>query len=178
MTLKIISIIASVFMFMTTCKKETVDDQLSLIREPFIGNNLHIGGYYYQKAGNSLVYDFSFFYSNGIFLNGGGGEKSIIQAEDYIKRLLIINKAHQGTKIGWGVFKVEGINIKFERWYPSERPYKAYVGEGKIINDTTFVITESYRMQKGAKTDIQPKNETYYFKQFSPKPDSTNEFVK
>jgi len=52
------------------------------------------------------------------------------------------------------------------------------VREGDIINDTTFVISVSYRMKKGKKTEVKARNETYHFKQFSPQPDSTNNFIK
>jgi hypothetical protein len=83
------------------------------------------------------------------------------------------------SKFNWGVFQVNGANIKFERWYPSSGgPLKAYISSGEILNDTTFLITESYRMQKGNKTELKDRNETYYFREFSPKSDSTNKFIK
>ncbi|MBW7845753.1 MAG: hypothetical protein H3C45_08955, partial [Bacteroidia bacterium] len=90
----------------------------------------------------------------------------------------INSDSYKKYKSNWGVFKIEGNFIQFERWYPSDPPLKAYVRAGTIINDTTFLITESYRMQDGKKTEVKTRNETYYFKQFSPKPDSTNTFVQ
>ena len=49
-----------------------------------------------------------------------------------------------------GVFIINGQSIKFEKWYPSSGGgLPAYVREGDIINDTTFVISVSYRMKKG-----------------------------
>jgi hypothetical protein len=51
------------------------------------------------------------------------------------------------------------------------------VRAGQILNDTTFVIAESYRMNEGKKTEVKERNETYHFKQFNPKPDSTNRFI-
>ena len=33
-------------------------------------------------------------------------------------------------------------------------------------------------MKKGKKTEVKARNETYHFKQFSPQPDSTNNFIK
>ncbi|MDD2412119.1 MAG: DUF1016 N-terminal domain-containing protein [Bacteroidales bacterium] len=33
-------------------------------------------------------------------------------------------------------------------------------------------------IEKGKKTEVKDKNETYHFRQFSPKPDSTNSFIK
>jgi hypothetical protein len=73
------------------------------------------------------------------------------------------------------VFIIEDNVIKFERWYPSERPYNAFVREGVILKDTTFHITKSYRSNG---TEKREKDEIYHFRKFSPKPDSTNVYVK
>ncbi len=80
------------------------------------------------------------------------------------------------SKTRWGVFIIEGAIIKIESWTPSEIKL-AYVYEGIILNDTTFHIKESYRIRKGNKTDVRIKDVIYHYKQFSPKPDSTNVFV-
>ena len=84
----------------------------------------------------------------------------------------------KNIKFFWGVFNIKNNQILYERWCPSEPPYRTYVREGNIINDTTFVITKLYRMVNGKKTEESELNEVYHFKQFSPKPDSTNKFIK
>jgi hypothetical protein len=53
-----------------------------------------------------------------------------------------------------------------------------YTNIGVILNDTTFQLTESYRLKKGEKTEYQILDEIYHFRQYSPKPDSTNDFIK
>ena len=73
------------------------------------------------------------------------------------------------------MFLIEDNNIKFDRWYPSERPYQAFVREGVILNDTTFHITKSYR--SNGNTEARVRDEIYHFRKFSPKPDSTNRFI-
>ena len=50
-----------------------------------------------------------------------------------------------------------------------------YLDKGEIQNDSTFLITKSIRSKTGEEKEL---NEIYHFKQFSPKPDSTNVFVK
>lgn len=76
----------------------------------------------------------------------------------------------------WGIFNIKNDSIVFERWYPSSGgPFPAYLRSGKILNDTTFVITKSFRSKIG--NEEQQLNETYHFRKFSPKPDSTNIFV-
>ncbi len=83
------------------------------------------------------------------------------------------------NKASWGVFNIEGNTIKFEKWYfYGGRHYGAFISEGKILNDTTFHLTEFYRLtRKGKKKECRELDETYYFKQFSPKSDSTNVYV-
>lgn len=62
--------------------------------------------------------------------------------------------------------------------YKSVPILEAYVRAGKILNDTTFHITESYRMVDGVKTNIKQRDEMYYFREFDLKPDSLNNFIK
>ena len=55
--------------------------------------------------------------------------------------------------------------------------YLVYREEGVIINDTTFVMTEVSRINQGIKTETKPIEWTYYFCEFSAKPDSTNTVI-
>jgi hypothetical protein len=119
-----------------------------------------------------------FFYQNGIILDGGGFPiNEVVKRETEYKNGAFYSHVKE-IKYSWGVFIIEGNKISFERWYPSEPPYKAFVNTGEILNDTTFKITESYRMQNGEKTKVHTENAIYHFKQLSPKPDSTNSFIK
>ena len=155
------------------------DDLLSLPLTPYIGNQLRIDGYYYQIADGSdfnegTIYRCYFFYENGMVLHPGGTENSLEEMDEYV--IGVINRQNYvDRKYGWGVFVVEGNIIKFDRWYPGAKPYKAYVREGVILNDTTFQITKTYRSNG---SELREKDEIYYFREFSPKPDSTNVFIK
>jgi len=152
------------------------DDLLSLSLAPYNGYQIRIDGYYYQvgydgKTINSVY----FFYRNGIFMSTGGAEPSLEKMDEYITRHFIKDNSYKKDKLSWGVFSIENNIIKFERWYPSERPYKSFVREGIILNDTTFHITKSYRSNG---SELRGKDEMYYFRDFSTKPDSTNVFIK
>ena len=144
-------------------------------KKPYLGNQLRIDGYYYQVWEEAKISNINFFYENGIFLNIGGNKNSFAEAEEYINNQILVSKMYLGRKIGWGLFDINENNIRFEVWRPSAKPYKVIVNEGKIINDTSFVITKRSRIDGSI---INTVNETYYFKKFSPKPDSTNSFVK
>ena len=156
------------------CNKMFPPDNLSLQRIPYSGNELRIDGYYYTEMYNykEKFLNVYFFYANGIVRYGGGGYLSCEEVEDCI----LNNQIIQGkSRTDWGVFQVNGDNVKFERWYPSSGGgAPAYVREGTILNDTTFHITLSYRSNG---KERETKNEMYHFRQFSHKPDSTNRFI-
>ena len=161
---------------LSSCEKDNnKDDLLSFEKMFFSGSELRTDGYYYNEyiSGYFTVY---FFYKDGTLLYGSSfpiDELSLQEIEysngdhyNYAKTL----------KYYWGIFKVERNELLFERWYPSQPPLKAYIRSGIILNDTTFKITDFYRIQEGQKTNVESRNEFYHFKAFSPKPDSTNSF--
>jgi len=152
-------------------------EPLSRTKEPYNGNQLRIDGYYYRNI-NDMIYDIYFFYSDGIVLSVSGSEESLEDANNYIFENFINSEDYKDIAYQWGVFNINGNQIVFERWYPSEWPYAAYCREGHISNDTTFIVTESYKLKNGEKTEVDAINEMYHFKQFSPKPDSTNEWIE
>jgi len=155
------------------------DDLLSLPLTPYTGNQLRIDGYYYQIAdgvdfNEGTIFSCYFFYENGIIIGMGGAENSLEEMDEYIIRVMG-SQNYKNIKFLCRVFVIEGNIIKFEGWYPSAKPHKAYVREGTILNDTTFHITKSYRSNG---SELREKDEIYYFREFSPKPDSTNVYIK
>jgi hypothetical protein len=163
------------------CNKAKIlkDDQLSISRVAYNGKQLRLDGYYYYLYGDSKnTRDAYFFYDNGITLYADTYPGKEITQEENSYKSQQWQSTVKKTKYYWGVFIIEAADIKFERWYPSDPPLKSYVSAGKIINDTTFNINERYRMQNGQKNEIENINETYHFKNFPNKPDSTNNFIQ
>jgi hypothetical protein len=165
---------------MPSCKKTGLfqDDELSLSRQDYTGNQLRIDGYYYFNYTNEEDYVRTyFFYKNGLILSGGSSLLSKLpDLEKSYKDGTYYNHV-KSNKLVWGAHQIEGSKIAFEGWY-GEKPYRVYGQEGVILNDSTFRITQSYRMKNGKKKEVESENEVYHFKQFSPKPDSTNSFIK
>ena len=152
------------------------DDELSLKPTEYESNQLRIDGYYYvtnfndpQKSMEVFVY-----FQNGTFSYFGGGFKNFSDIENRLINTNSIEKL-KNIKYCWGIYVIDNDKIKFERWYPGQGAIKAYVREGRILNDTTFHITKSYRSDGSEERD---KDELYHFRPFSPKPDSTNIFIK
>jgi hypothetical protein len=177
--MKIILIIMAVMFSSNSCDKEVFsDDELTLNKMSYTGNQLRIDGYYYlfDSQSNTITATY-FFYEDGTALHGGGwpyenqfeGLESNFSAENWQEKI-------KENKLKWGVFQIEGDEISFERWYPSSGgPTPAYIRSGEILNDTTFVITKSVRPKTGEEKEL---NEVYHFRAFSPKPDSTNSFIE
>jgi hypothetical protein len=174
----LIIIIMSLF---CNCSKDNLwkDDELSIPKTPYLGNELRMNGYFYHPYGTPEKLTIYFFYKDGTILLAGDHYEmnNRVEFEQSFTTNEFIEK-RRNIKYCWGVFKIEGNNIRFERWYPSEKPYKSYIREGIIMNDTTFQINTSYRMVNGKKTELASENEIYHFRQFSPKPDSTNQYIK
>ena len=173
------SVVVLVLLVGCTCKKITgEDDQLSIPKTPYTGKQLRMDGYWYNDYANNTYREVYFFYNNGIAMSVGAFPIDETSKREQAFQTVEFYDRIKQNKLCWGVFQVDGDKITFERWYPSSGgPTHAYVRAGKILNDTTFQITESYRMQGGNKTEVSAKDEVYHFKKFSPKPDSVNVFV-
>lgn len=156
----------------STCKRNNPDsdDKFSLTKRTYIGNELRTDGFYCHigQNMNGHLYSYYFFYKNGIIRYGGGSNDSLFYAN--------VGWVSASYKNNWGIFNINGNQIKFEKWEPSSGgPFPAYLRTGEILNDTTFKITQ---LQRSDGTNVSTVNDVYHFKKFSPKPDSTNNFIQ
>ena len=175
-TIKLITAISAI-LFIGGCGKWQRDDELTLVKTPYVGEELRTDGYYYlMNSQNNTFIDTYFFYKDGTTLSCGGtpeGEPPF----GFIEELLndtSFNNSIKKTKAGWGVFKIKDNTIAFERWYAREGGLPAGLSEGFVLNDTTFQITSLTRVKTG---EVHDKNDLYHFHAFSPKPDSTNNVI-
>ena len=127
----------------------------------------------YYITGENLGITF-FLYKNGVFLQGF--------AFDMMEKTEVENSYKNGdfynsikdNKLHWGLFRVSSNEIIIEGWQPTGGgSFSTYSLKGEIPNDTTIHI-----MQKWSHGKKEAYNEIYHFKQFNPKPDSTNSFIK
>ncbi len=158
------------------CCSDDFDAQLTLQKAPYFGSELKIDGYFYLKREKTDRYHIIFFYSNGVLLYGyDHKEDNLSNLEGLIKNG--IYKDAFDTHHLWGIFEIDKDSLIFERWTPSPwpvdpQPAKYYC---KILNDTTFNI---YKSEMSFDGDPDFENDTYHFRQFDHKPDSTNSFIK
>lgn len=165
--------ILSILTMSSNCEKIIQDMPFALKRQPYVENNLRIDGYYYQKYGDPERLTIYFFFSDGILLHAGDGYT--IDIEESFKDGSLYEKLKK-NKYCWGLFCIDDKNIQIERYYNTDDlSTKSFIRSGEILNDTTFSITKVIRSDGESERSV---NETYHFKQFSPKPDSTNIFIK
>jgi hypothetical protein len=157
---------------MLGCSTPSSFIELTLPKKAYGGNELKIdGGYYYAPDGsNYLVY---FLYRNGVVLQVG-----TIPAGDFTtldnKILEISNESrYKETRIGWGVFNIALNQLSIEKWTTKEPPIPTLKYEALILNDSTFIVNKG--TLSGEKTNTL--NLTFHFRSFTPKPDSTNNFI-
>jgi hypothetical protein len=147
----------------------TGHDELSFEQRPYLGDELRMDGYYYSPYTTSegTRHDVYFFYRNGVARYNG----SPLDLDNVGNNASFYGDARHH----WGLFHVDGDRIAFERWYPSSGTHtRAFIRSGRILNDTTFVITESRRSNG---EDPRQQEEAYHFRAFSPKPDSTSGYL-
>jgi hypothetical protein len=148
------------------------DDNLGLNLTDNQSSSLKMDGVYLLEDSLGVV-DLYYFYQNGTLLSRG----SVIKKDLETKLNALsnpTNENYKNIKFLWGVYQIENKQIKFERWYPSDIPYKALIKEGEILNDTTFIINKAY---KSNGQELKILNEMYRFRKMSIKPDSINAFT-
>jgi hypothetical protein len=160
--LKHISLILLIPLLVLSCK----DEEFTMQRQPYSGNELRVDGYYYKYyySNDGIWYTIvHFFYRNGIYLSAmaySGTDLSVVEQE-MLERYDII----RNDKIGWGVFNIYDNKMNVEVWSTSVGGgLPVFRWHALIENDTTFKVEYS--------------GEVYHFRQFSPKPDSTNKWIK
>lgn len=158
-------IIVFIIISMCSCLRTLPDEVFTMTLTPDNGNEIRLDGCYISEHVYNNRSEYNFFYSNGVMF--------------VFSDLLTIENISQFTggidemrklKTCWGIFQVDKNTIKAQRWKPSDDAIQCIVQNRtyKIINDTTLSID---LLNDG---DIR----YYHFKHFSPKPDSTNVFIK
>lgn len=146
-------------------KNRCKDDKLAIQPQPYSGTALRMDGYYYrldevnQWDGN--IYKLYVPYSEGYLI--GRSSTNLMATEQQFSE-----PGYDGTKLGWGAFKIEGNTLLLEYWTPYMCGFPTRTATATILNDTTFIINQSVSSNQ----DIEPtySNDTFRFKYFPAKP--------
>lgn len=167
--------------FLNACK----DQQLILENQNFQHEKspIRIDGFYSltglvdfgRGKGYEKTYDIHFLYENRIIF--GGATYPADSIDKFTKEAIVaFSKTEKDYKSQWGIYRIDDLRIEFEKWEPSSGgPMKTVIRRGCILNDTTFVITEKLNNYDGKTYHVR---DTFRFREFFPKPDSTNRFIK
>lgn len=145
------------------------EHDLSMEPTPYLGDALRIDGYYrssYTTPGGTTYYEAYFLNRNGVLRHEGvSPDANFVEA----------GRLSDGeARWNWGLFRVEGRRLTFERWYPGNRWSHPCTGRADILNDTTFVVRD---VRCRGEDEDDNDDQTFRFRAFSPKPDSTSRYV-
>lgn len=165
--MKKVIVLLVMFVSLQSCFKSD-DEKLEMARVPYTGNALKLNGFYYGGTiydGKKAYDDVFILFRNGVVCNPGSFMDPVEGYE------MIIKNVDYSCKADWGVFQVSGDNILVNQLRRVTRSYASIVYGGKILNDTTFVLT---------KIDGEDLGETreYKFHASQFKPDSTTTLIK
>ncbi len=156
-----------------SCKK---DKPMELQKTPYFGSELKTNGYYYSSVIDDegvQRYAIVVLYRDGTFLFPGI-EREHNTSLSEIEAEIVNGNAYANSadrKLAWGLFLVDNDELTVENWFPVLfRGMHTVQSRAIIENDSTFTV------QPNDKKGGWPER-TYYFKAFSPKPDSTNAFI-
>jgi hypothetical protein len=149
---------------MCSCLRTLPDEELTMTRTPYNGTDIKINGWYKGGRIYNNRCEYAFFYSNGVFL-----EFADLQNIENINQFTSGIDNIRKNKGVWGLYQIENNVIHVKRWASNDAAIQMVVASWtyNIINDTTLFAEYS-------KDDLR----YYHFKHFSPKPDSTNVFIK
>jgi len=155
----------------------------SCATKPLIGGivekgKLNLNGAYIHKVGwpdpewgVSVIY---FLYCNGIILEVGAELSNKPDLTRYSsKNFHTFLNDNRGDMTHWGALDIHGDQISWEI-YPPRAFSKTMIRRGRILNDTSFVITSVY-LNSDRKSE--PLEEYYFLTRTNFKIDSTNRFV-
>lgn len=177
-----IAALLMLFTLMTNCEKNKLcnDDELSLQKVDYKGNQLRINGYYFGDVNRNSSKPFAniyYLYNNGIFFTSDASD--LDEAEAGTINVDIENSFGKQIKGLWGVFQINDNVIEIERWRSRTNGCETTIYErGDILNDTTFIITKREYREKGTASKTETPNSTFYFRPLDAKPDSTNSFIR
>jgi len=164
---------STIFLFgCKTAEELVLRKQERTILTTAVTNSLKIKGYFYSPYEDG--YCAFFLFENGNYFDEG----ALLAISDLneLDSIIAIAEQSQHTKnlyYRWGIYRVEGSTILINRWLPGVGgPYPSQLLKGEIVNQKTIVIAGLTENGTTNRTD------TFRFRQFSPKPDSTTHFLE
>ena len=159
----------SILLLLNSC---VLDHKISMAQTHNDSSSLRLDGIYLHEDSLDIV-DLFFLYQDGTILSRGSIQKDRLGSK--LAQLEVsTDDKYKSMEFLWGRYIIDGKIIKFEKLALSDRPYRAFIKEGLILNDSTFVINQLYNAKGKGVRNI---NETYRFLKTISKPDGSNKWV-
>ena len=177
--MKTLLIILIILVSTESCRKlSTCSDAPISTRSSVVGNSLRIDGYYVgdphlDYKGDTGVTMYILYHNGTMLFSGHTGSN----CDAYIISLANSMDQIRKSKSSWGNFHIADTGLKIENWEPSICGCPAQLKNGKIINDSTFILYHQQRKDPDGSTSNFELNQEFHFRKFNMKPDSTNPYV-
>jgi hypothetical protein len=137
---------------------------------------IKLKGYYYSYLNNNTQKNIFFFYENGLFIDIQTFEnKTFEEIEAFCSSEFFLKRQLNVLKRMYGIYKIENKKLTIESYYLKGTAHGVANYYCNIINDSAFQIMNI--SDHNSNTDVSSENRIYHFRQYSPKPDSTNSFI-
>lgn len=171
----LIQFLSSIALTLYGCNDLFEDESFLLTKTTNTSLMLRTDGYYYGPLGIDSWCNVLIFYKNGIMIDGGAYNNLSTFEESCINgtfNSVVLNKKHC-----WGLYKIDSLTISIENVIPFGGLNRiAIIKSGNILDEKSFSLyKEEESWNEGTEEEIDI---TYYFVQFSPKPDSINPWIK
>jgi hypothetical protein len=149
---------------------------------PLVANTstLRTDGYYWEPdaPGRPPTVQLWFLYQNGVASAVGGFPRPRVEVGDFGGAFG--NGWSDQDPTGLGTYRITGRVLEMENWTgkPLNGCNATNYRRGEILSDTSFVITYIETRGDGKVSDGRELNQRLVFRRYSPKPDSTNVFVR
>lgn len=163
----ICTLIVGLTLIIGSCRR-CKDEELKLTKTQYTGSEIRIDGYYHSTYDSSNKIVVMVFFSNGTMCSKPTSDTTLADIESHF----IDGSFYNSCKIRkwvWGLYRINNNSIEIEGWKIQQCSYPAVRFNGVIENDST-ITTGNYAFRN-------LPDYTYHFKEFAPKPDSTNEFL-
>lgn len=162
----------------SSCEKDI--QELMISRTPYTGSNLRIDGYYFSARTLADGIPIAIFYRDGVCFHCFFGATGASDTLKYIETEILLDEGFinklKSEPSCIGVYQVAGNSLTFETWERvGSRKIITFSHFAEILNDTTFFLRKRVNNDQNV---TREENIIYRFKKFSPKPDSTNTFIK
>lgn len=157
------------------------DEEFTFARMDQVNPPFKLNGYYYtrfpstEQGAQVERESIHFFFRNGIhFYCGSPTLAEVASTEEEIRTGVFYRQSNHNKSL-WGIWKMADSKIVDEGWVNPNGTHLVIRDSFRVADESTLVLFSTERID-GSKS--RAWNETYRFRSFSPKPESTVAYIR